>query len=294
MTENRISASVGEGGVNKKQDVLTVQKLINTVAKHLKSRIKLAEDGVIGPKTIGAIKAIQLEIVKMMRPDGVVDPNGKTIRVLRAKHKSSSQLLISYGENARKVLSPYTINILKLIMNFAEVNSICISSTHRQIEDQVRIMYNDNCKATASGKSVGIIRGYGYGKAGTAVDKVYADNVGKLSEDEIKKKMGEEIETWLAKGVRTSLHCVTKSEYDKLNVLDIPFRGIKLSQCDEFEAALIACSNQFNKRRFSSSDTLENVAAKNLIQKTLVERVGCWHLEIPQDGKPLPRTFISK
>ena len=287
MSEKIINRSVGYNCINNNKDVKVVQGLINSVSNNLKVKVTLGKDGICGPKTIGAIRKVQEEIVKMLKPNGVVDPCGKTIRVMTTKRNKAATLLIQYRKNARRELSQYTLNILKLVMDFASIKKIDISSTRRRVEDQVRIMYGDLSKAKKVGKTVRQIRGYGYGKTGSAVDKMFTDNENTLSEKEIKDKMAKEIRKWLKKGVRTSKHCVDKSQYDRMNVLDVPYSSVKPNKRDEFEAALIAISNEFNTRRFSNSDKTENVAAKNLIQKTIVERA-CWHIEIPQDGKPLP------
>src|SRR6516164_11406037 len=66
-----ISSSVGQGGVNKPEDVLIVQKLLN---KH--RLVKLAEDKKCGPSTIQAILAFQKSFLS--NPDGRVDPGGTT------------------------------------------------------------------------------------------------------------------------------------------------------------------------------------------------------------------------
>ncbi|MFO0936057.1 MAG: peptidoglycan DD-metalloendopeptidase family protein [Gemmataceae bacterium] len=72
-----IKASVGSGGVNLRDDVLTVQRLLN---RHRTRPIK--EDGLVGPETIGAINAYQGMVLKMPRPDGKVDVGGPTWKSL--------------------------------------------------------------------------------------------------------------------------------------------------------------------------------------------------------------------
>lgn len=86
----KILASVGRGGKNNDSDVKVVQQLLN---KHRIPRhtTPLRIDGLVGSKTITRIEAFQKSIVKMIPPDGRVDPNGKTIAVL----------LINTGKSAR-------------------------------------------------------------------------------------------------------------------------------------------------------------------------------------------------
>jgi hypothetical protein len=76
----RISASVGRNGANQRDDVLTVQKLVND---HLPKFVQpLEADGQCGPLTIAAIEDVQTQFLRMSHPDGRVDPGGDTFRFL--------------------------------------------------------------------------------------------------------------------------------------------------------------------------------------------------------------------
>jgi hypothetical protein len=66
-----ISKSVGQGGVNIKQDVATVQQLLKNAGSSVG-----AIDGICGPKTLAAILQYQREFLP--KPDGRIDPNGTT------------------------------------------------------------------------------------------------------------------------------------------------------------------------------------------------------------------------
>lgn len=305
----KITNSVGpkSKGPQFKTDVKNIQALINNLIRLKIINYKtLQEDGLIGKKTIDAIKLVQKNVVKMQKPDGVVDPRGRTLYVLNLytdKKKSTSSnkskpavvkpkkpiasasLVIKYRKNAKKLLSKHTISVIKTAMIFAEIQSVDISSTLRAIEDQARIMFNDNDRATKQGKTVRAIRGYGYGKAGTAVDKVYADNHAKHTAAEMKEQMAQEIKKWLDKGVRTSKHCVSSKSYKSNNILDIPYSSVTPSKRDEFEQALVSLSNKVNKRRYSKSKPLVNLGEKRPIDRLIVEK-RCWHIEIPQLTKP--------
>lgn len=77
----KITGSVGRGGDNRATDVKLIQKLLN--AQQIPGEItRLQEDGKVGEKTIARIEAFQKKILKMVNPDGRVDPNGKTFRKL--------------------------------------------------------------------------------------------------------------------------------------------------------------------------------------------------------------------
>ena len=80
-----ISRSVGRGGSNNRNDVETVQQLINANIGLITPLAPLDVDGKVGNKTIGAITEYQSRVVHMRSPDGVVDPNGKTLRTLNQR-----------------------------------------------------------------------------------------------------------------------------------------------------------------------------------------------------------------
>lgn len=77
---NRILASVGQNGVNRKQDVGIVQYLLNRAGARTGERPPLAVDGIAGPKTLAAIRKFQQKYLK--KSDGRVDPGGETIAML--------------------------------------------------------------------------------------------------------------------------------------------------------------------------------------------------------------------
>ena len=77
----RIRGSVGTGGHNQPGDVQAVQAVLNAASRSLGGPLTaLAVDGIVGPKTIHAIRQIQSAWTRVI--DGRVDPGGPTIRVL--------------------------------------------------------------------------------------------------------------------------------------------------------------------------------------------------------------------
>jgi peptidoglycan hydrolase-like protein with peptidoglycan-binding domain len=88
-----ISASVGQGGVNRNPDVLTVQQLLNKVPASWGGPFPLlAQDGWIGPKTNAAIRRFQeVQFQHVFNPDGKVDPGQRTIRRLNHINQSSER-----------------------------------------------------------------------------------------------------------------------------------------------------------------------------------------------------------
>jgi|SRR5262245_35622005 len=80
-----LSGSVGQGGLNRRQDVLAVQTLINKKIEALGpgSAIRAVPvSGTVDAGTIAAIEALQRRFLGMPNPDGRVDPNGRTLKML--------------------------------------------------------------------------------------------------------------------------------------------------------------------------------------------------------------------
>jgi hypothetical protein len=75
--------------VNQKDDVLTVQRLINN---RLPRSLKPLEiDGDCGALTIAAIEDVQSQYLRMNHPDGRVDPEGDTFRFLTGTSPADKQ-----------------------------------------------------------------------------------------------------------------------------------------------------------------------------------------------------------
>jgi muramidase (phage lysozyme) len=83
--------SVGQNGVNQNSDVRSIQDLLNLARQRLitagirfQTFRRLREDGLIGSRTIEAIRIFQRDILNFQDTDGRVDPGGRTLRALRA------------------------------------------------------------------------------------------------------------------------------------------------------------------------------------------------------------------
>ena len=82
-----IDKSVGQGGFNHKGDVQTIQRLLNLIeVSYGGPMVTLAEDGLVGPKTIGAIRGFQQ--FHHTGSDGRVDPNGPTLKKMNEVPKN--------------------------------------------------------------------------------------------------------------------------------------------------------------------------------------------------------------
>lgn len=75
--------AVGRNGTSNRDDIRTVQILLNFNLANMPDFQPLSEDGSVGPATIDAIETFQKRVMGMNEPDGVVDPNGSTLRALR-------------------------------------------------------------------------------------------------------------------------------------------------------------------------------------------------------------------
>ncbi|MCQ3830093.1 hypothetical protein HXX02_11595 [Microbulbifer elongatus] len=302
-----IKGSVGLRGTNSRSDVAFVQDLLALLSEQDLRMPEIAVDGICGPKTIGAIAKFQALYVKLKLPDSRIDPNGRSEKILIAKaieidkdlipalakkhgvrrqapaKSGAGQRTIFYRENAKKVLSVYSENIIKLAMGFGGIAKCEISSTIRTMHDQARIMYGNcaNFPAATSVSSLRSARGWGYAAAGRKVEEVYFANKSK-PRGEVIGLMEQKIASISKGGVRVSLHCVSEAEYRKNNILDIPYSSVDVGRRKDFEVALMGMSTEIKNVRYR-----QPVKAEEYISRLIIEDK-CWHLEIPQLNKILP------
>lgn len=94
-----IQGSVGTGGMNNSQHVLTVQYLLNCVpAGEGGPSPELVVDGIVGPKTIAAIQKFQK--ARFNWADGRVDPTGNTIKALQPYDPCPFIPLVTKGQKS--------------------------------------------------------------------------------------------------------------------------------------------------------------------------------------------------
>lgn len=289
-----IAKSVGKGGANERRDVLFIQATLNALSKHLKaSFVLLKEDGLCGPKTVTAIKDFQKNYVGMVNPDGKVDPNGKTLRYLTMYLKSGTSatqkevpalirlppalvsgindIHVSYLSSIpedRRLVSSYSINVVKIALKECRMNHAVITSTLRTPEDQAKIMYKNAKIDLSKQKAL-------YGRNGDEVLAVYEANKSK-TESEVTALMVEKINSLLAKDRKVSNHCISKDAYAKTNIFDIGLNSTK------------AKSKNFNKEKLTQAfnDLKQEGYIKNFIDETSKSN-SCWHLEIVPHTKDL-------
>jgi len=90
MSAMRLNQSVGIGAMNNPNDVKAVQNAINSLINLIAPTRTLVVDGRVGArpensKTVAAIKAFQSKVAGMVRPDGRIDPNGRTHKKINEK-----------------------------------------------------------------------------------------------------------------------------------------------------------------------------------------------------------------
>lgn len=306
-----IASSVGLNGANNKGDVGFVQDLLALLAEQDLRMPEIQVDGISGPKTINAISKFQTYYVKLKRPDSRIDPNGRSEKVLVAKaieidkdlipalvkrhglrrqppaQSGSGPRTIHYRSNAKRVLSTYTENIVKLAMGFGGILRCDISSTIRTMDDQARIMY-DNCASFPSATSVSSLRaarGWGYAVPGRKVEEVYFENKSR-PRAEVISLMKEKIASVSKDGARVSLHCVPEVVFKKNNILDIPYSSVEGNRRKNFEIALMGMSTEVKNLRYQQPAKAEEYISRLIIEDK------CWHLEIPQLNKALPNAKV--
>jgi hypothetical protein len=177
-----LSNPVGDGHVpNRHADVVAVQRLLNLHAGHLHMPL-LKEDGVCGARTIGAIKEFQKRVVKLARPDGRVDPGGRTLAALShgPKHGGAAVAAPTFITLTGEKLPAPAERVLTEILRAAGLARAQVTSVTRTAHEQAVVMY-DNIIALGAAYSYKL-----YGPNGDHVTKVYADNKAKSRADIIK------------------------------------------------------------------------------------------------------------
>jgi len=105
-----ISQSVGKDGVNLKNDVRTVQVLLNFNTDRLIPFSQLKTDGCIGPATTDAIALFQKNIQGLSSPNARIDPGSDTLGELRKSvpsHLSESVVRALMPDASAAAISRY-------------------------------------------------------------------------------------------------------------------------------------------------------------------------------------------
>jgi predicted chitinase len=119
-----ISAAVGVRCPNHRDDVETIQRLLNLWGhKHLPGlETPLTTDGLFGPKTLDAITGFQKTRVDISSPDGIIGVDGPTMAELCRKlprEINASFLSLVYIKASKKDVDRYTPHICRTLEKYA-------------------------------------------------------------------------------------------------------------------------------------------------------------------------------
>ena len=111
----QIKSAVGVGAANEKVDVKLVQQLLNAISDGSGGpKNKLVEDGIIGPKTIDAIKRFQR--FQLGFEDGRIDPKFRTeLRLLRMN--GTHVLLGAADSSEEERLAEFTSSFMNVVVD---------------------------------------------------------------------------------------------------------------------------------------------------------------------------------
>lgn len=148
-----------------RNEVMLVQKLLN---KQRRPPLRpIAEDGLEGTETKGAIEEFQRRVVGMAHPDGRVDPGGKTLAALNGPapgasakttpvtgafaHADAEKVVLTYGIQGDGKQVPRLNNkaehLLKSILASCGMAGATLTSTLRTYHDQARITITQTYKS---------------------------------------------------------------------------------------------------------------------------------------------------
>ena len=207
-----ITAAVGRGAPNQRQDVIAIQAAL------LRVGYRIGVDGDYGNETATAITRFQT--TALGSSDGRIDPGGRTLARLNATADgamahaapaapvTNGAVAISFGANAnRGAVLAYARGVISELVVASGGNSCLITSTARTPADQARAMYQN----LSAGRRIR------YAAPGAAVTAVYdRSRAAGRNAAQIQQDMVDEI---MRQGPgRVSKHC---ADFNTLCVVDI-------------------------------------------------------------------------
>ncbi|MDF7790826.1 MULTISPECIES: N-acetylmuramidase domain-containing protein [Pantoea] len=130
MTTIQISQGVGIRQPNKPQDVKTVQSLLNANKAITSPGNELKVDGFMGKKTIDKIKVFQEKVVGLRNPDGIISPQGPTMRRLHGNITPASNIKLNLDTTASAVTDEMYISMAKALnCEPAAIKAVVMSET---------------------------------------------------------------------------------------------------------------------------------------------------------------------
>lgn len=116
-----IKKSVGKLGANHILDAKVIQASLNSISIPYGLPQKLIVDGLVGKKTIEAIELFQNNVVRLVSPDGCVNPNKKTHAVIKkylSKKITLDVLLAIMGHGERQKIEVFYPQIEALLPRY--------------------------------------------------------------------------------------------------------------------------------------------------------------------------------
>ena len=159
-----------------------MQTLLNNSIGHLTPLRPIAVTGVADSGTIGAIEEFQRRLLHVDKPDGLVEPLGRTFAMLVKVGGKTTGVGEAVATTAAAVritgvaLPPPAQRVLTEILQAAGLTAAQVTSVARTPADQARIMYEN----IVSHGDKGVAFSYKlYGAGGDKVTKVYEKNMAK-------------------------------------------------------------------------------------------------------------------
>ncbi|NRB42084.1 MAG: peptidoglycan-binding protein [Pseudomonadales bacterium] len=282
MERISITGSVGIKGTNQFEDILTIQKALNTIWGLIQSPPTLIPDGKLGfnpssSKTVAAIKLFQKNVVGLSTPDGRIDPGGKSLRTLNSAMETEPKILfpntsvVEYKSGItadKRIVSQYAMNVIHLALQDAGMTKAVITSTLRTPKEQASIMYRNAAINVQAQFRL-------YGWVGDKVLKEYVKYQSTKTKDEIIAFMEAKILSELKAGRRTSKHCVSKAVYSTTNIIDIGLNSTR-----------VASGHTFNAKKFTQAiKDLKAAAYIDVFYDETNKSNQCWHIEVTPNKK---------
>ena len=199
----------------------------------VQQKLNIPADCIFGPATQKAVKLFQAQ--HGLDIDGIVGPKTMSllndimvpVEVVLPDNHTMGDVVITYADNAPQV-SEYSEGVLRDLAQDAGLELLYVTSTVREPDDQIRIMY-DNIKRHGVEHSYAM-----YGSSGDKVTDAYVAKGKRESEALIKARMRRALDK--VGGRNVSKHIRTEG----LTVVDLAPSRIPAAKRVAFEAALAA------------------------------------------------------
>ncbi|ASA56957.1 peptidoglycan-binding domain-containing protein [Vibrio gazogenes] len=204
---------------------------------------------------------------KIGSADGIVGKNSiKALdEALVDGWKYEFEVIVTYKANIpenKRVVSDKSIELIKRAFENVKVRQAVITSTLRTPEEQAQIMYR-NAKINFEKQ----YRMYRW--VGKSVLDVYKNNQHSSNTVELMKN---KIIEQLSEGNKTSKHCTTFEDYNKVNIIDIGVNSVLAANGNDY-SIIKKLTDEFKK--MADNNEIYLIDETNKSNK-------CWHIEISQ------------